>query len=109
MAIEGRASPLIGKVPKTYGSGRTCSSEECNTRLSIYNKYDKCSLHQPRKSIRIRGRTPSEIMENENVVQSCEDCISRLGSVFDETSKVLVDGVVHVQGVGGKATFCEGW
>lgn len=30
---------------KTYGVGRTCSVEGCNTRLSAYNPSTVCALH----------------------------------------------------------------
>jgi hypothetical protein len=30
---------------KTYGTGRICSVEGCNTRLSLYNPSNVCALH----------------------------------------------------------------
>jgi hypothetical protein len=39
-------SDLIhGRPLRTYGRGRTCMVEGCNTRLSLYNPTVRCSLH----------------------------------------------------------------
>ncbi len=35
---------------------RLCAHEECETRLSRYNEYSFCSLHQPMVTPRTRGR-----------------------------------------------------
>ncbi len=35
---------------------RICGDDECNTRLSRYNEYDFCALHQPMITPRTRGR-----------------------------------------------------
>ena len=35
---------------------RVCLDDECNTRLSRYNEYSYCSLHQPMVTPRTRGR-----------------------------------------------------
>jgi hypothetical protein len=39
-------SDLIhGRPLRTYGRGRTCVVEGCDTRLSLYNPNARCSLH----------------------------------------------------------------
>jgi hypothetical protein len=43
-------SDLIhGRPLRTYGRGRTCMVEGCNTRLSFYNPTVRCSLHDHRR------------------------------------------------------------
>lgn len=39
-----------------YASGRVCGEDGCATRLSIYNDGDRCSLHQPMETPRMRGK-----------------------------------------------------
>ncbi len=36
--------------------GRVCQEPECETRLSVYNEQDFCSLHAPMVVPRMRGR-----------------------------------------------------
>ncbi len=39
------------------GSGpRVCAEEGCETRLSVYNDTEHCSLHHPTVMLRTRGR-----------------------------------------------------
>lgn len=35
---------------------RVCHEDGCETRLSIYNEYEYCSLHQPMIIPRMRGK-----------------------------------------------------
>jgi hypothetical protein len=43
-------SDLIhGRPLRTFGRGRTCMVEGCNTRLSLYNPTVRCSLHDHRR------------------------------------------------------------
>jgi hypothetical protein len=37
-----------GRPLRTYGRGRTCMVEGCDTRLSLYNPSAQCSLHDHR-------------------------------------------------------------
>jgi hypothetical protein len=42
-------SDLIhGSPVRTFGRGRTCKVEGCDTRLSLYNPNARCSLHEHR-------------------------------------------------------------
>lgn len=44
----GRATRLeTGRRPKVQERGRVCAEDSCETKLSIYNKSDRCSLHRP--------------------------------------------------------------
>lgn len=49
-----QGSPINGvtfcgnaKRARTYPGGRTCGSEGCTTRLSIYNRSERCWVHEP--------------------------------------------------------------
>lgn len=35
---------------------RTCAEPDCETRLSVYNDAEHCSLHNPAMLLRTRGR-----------------------------------------------------
>jgi hypothetical protein len=37
-----------GRPLRTYGRGRMCMFEGCDTRLSLYNPTVRCSLHNHR-------------------------------------------------------------
>jgi hypothetical protein len=37
-----------GNPVRTFGKGRTCKVEGCDTRLSLYNPHARCSLHEHR-------------------------------------------------------------
>ena len=96
--------------PKTYGKGRVCSKEDCDTILSQYNKQDMCYLHQPVKRPRLRGKMPSEKMEQEEVPHAkCHSCGQRKRYLSDQytLTEVVIDGVRHYEGVRGAATLCE--
>lgn len=41
--------------PRTDGP-RTCAEPGCETRLSVYNDAEHCSLHHPVELLRTRGR-----------------------------------------------------
>ncbi len=41
--------------PKTYATGRVCSTKACKTVLSQYNRADFCHMHKPVKYPRLRG------------------------------------------------------
>ncbi|CAN5558414.1 MAG: hypothetical protein ACR2JF_07070 [Iamia sp.] len=35
---------------------RTCAEPDCETRLSVYNDAEHCSVHNPAELLRTRGR-----------------------------------------------------
>jgi hypothetical protein len=41
---------------RTFAAGRTCVARGCETRLSIYNASDACSLHEQIRPFIHRGR-----------------------------------------------------
>jgi hypothetical protein len=41
---------------RTYGSDRTCATEGCVTRLSIYNRSEFCWQHEPVRTFVARGK-----------------------------------------------------
>jgi hypothetical protein len=41
---------------RTFQPGRTCVARGCETRLSIYNRSDACSLHEQIRPFIHRGR-----------------------------------------------------
>ena len=45
-------------TPATTAGGdvRICAEDECETRLSRYNEFDYCALHQPMVVPRMRGK-----------------------------------------------------
>jgi len=56
-AIAGQAFGTGAERPsKSFGKGRTCKEDGCETRLSRYNPGSFCSLHEPMTVPRTRGR-----------------------------------------------------
>jgi hypothetical protein len=45
--IRGVAPGRGAKRAPTYAGNRTCGDEGCTTRLSIYNRAERCWLHEP--------------------------------------------------------------
>lgn len=45
-----------GRRPKTVDGFRVCAMDECDTRLSRYNRRQTCHAHTPVRYPRIRGR-----------------------------------------------------
>jgi len=43
------------RPPRKFPPGRLCAEANCETRLSIYNKGDYCSLHT-QSVVRLRGK-----------------------------------------------------
>jgi hypothetical protein len=47
MPIRGISPGRAAKGAQTYAGNRTCGHEGCATRLSIYNRAERCWLHEP--------------------------------------------------------------
>lgn len=47
-------SSLVGRTAENRS--RTCAESGCDTRLSVYNDAEHCSLHNPVMLLRTRGR-----------------------------------------------------
>ena len=45
----------------SYGTGRSCSTSGCDTRLSIYNSGESCAVHaRAAETARLAPRVPYE-------------------------------------------------
>ena len=58
-AISVRSLDDHDSPPRRFASGRLCAEFGCETRLSIYNESDYCSLHHLGVKQRIRGKKVS--------------------------------------------------
>lgn len=58
--LRGKAIKGISRASHRYSEGRVCKDDECDTKLSIYNKRDYCHVHAPIKFPRVRGRIVPE-------------------------------------------------
>lgn len=58
-AIRGSKALALPRANKKAPQGRVCAQQECDTRLSTYNKRDKCWAHAEMKVPRLRGRKPA--------------------------------------------------
>jgi len=55
LSIGGEVFNSHDRPPRRFASGRSCAEPECNTRLSIYNDSDRCSLHRVDLTLYMRG------------------------------------------------------
>jgi hypothetical protein len=55
-AIRGQRVLGLPRASKKSPEGRVCGESSCETRLSTYNKRDKCWAHAEMKVPRLRGR-----------------------------------------------------
>jgi hypothetical protein len=58
--LKGRRSLSGTRAPRVYADERTCSMNECSTKLSKYNRREFCFAHAPTKFPRLRGRIVPE-------------------------------------------------
>jgi hypothetical protein len=58
-AIHGSRPVELPRASQTYPRGRVCAHPGCKTRLSTYNRRDKCWAHAEMKVPRLRGRKPA--------------------------------------------------
>jgi hypothetical protein len=63
LRLLGSRPGMSGRRQPTYGNGRVCGSEGCETVLSRYNQSDLCWQHEPRHEFisAVRGRRPAEV------------------------------------------------
>jgi hypothetical protein len=62
MADEGFRGQSVRSLPranKQYTADRTCAAPDCNTKLSIYNKWEYCWQHEPVHTYIARGKRRS--------------------------------------------------
>jgi hypothetical protein len=58
-AIRGQRTLGLPRANKKAPTGRICAEDGCGTRLSVYNKREKCWAHAEMKVPRLRGRKPA--------------------------------------------------
>jgi hypothetical protein len=58
-AIQGQRPVGLPRASQKYPEGRICSFPGCETRLSVYNRRDRCWAHAEMKVPRLRGRKPA--------------------------------------------------
>ncbi len=58
-AIRGSRPQAVPRASQKFAKGRKCAAPDCVTRLSTYNKRDKCWAHAEMKVPRLRGRKPA--------------------------------------------------
>jgi hypothetical protein len=58
-SIHGQKPHGLPRASNRYPEGRVCAHSGCGTRLSKYNRRDKCWAHAEMKVPRLRGRKPA--------------------------------------------------
>jgi len=56
---KGAAIRSLPRPTKQYTTGRVCGREGCQTKLSVYNKWEFCWQHEPVHSYVSRGKRKS--------------------------------------------------
>jgi hypothetical protein len=59
IAIRGSRPQAMPRASHRNPQGRVCAEADCETKLSTYNRRDKCWLHAEMKVPRLRGRKPA--------------------------------------------------
>lgn len=54
--VKGSRPRELPRPNRTFEEGRVCASEDCGTRLSIYNRSDFCWQHTPVRFPFVRGQ-----------------------------------------------------
>ena len=55
-AIRAERPQELAKPNRIYSKGRICDEPGCESRISMYNRNDRCWLHLGLKVPRVRGR-----------------------------------------------------
>jgi hypothetical protein len=58
-SFRGQAVRSLPRANKRYQADRSCAAPGCNTKLSIYNKWDYCWQHEPVHTYIARGKRRS--------------------------------------------------
>lgn len=53
--LRARKIQLGGRRADTYGKGRVCTKNKCMTKLSKYNRKERCFAHRGPLPARLRG------------------------------------------------------
>jgi len=59
IAIRGQTPKGLPRASQRNPEGRVCAEVGCKTRMSTYNRRDKCWAHAEMKVPRLRGRKPA--------------------------------------------------
>jgi hypothetical protein len=59
LSIQGSRPHSLPRASQKYPEGRICAHPGCETRLSTYNRRDRCWAHAEMKVPRLRGRKPA--------------------------------------------------
>jgi hypothetical protein len=54
--FRGASVRTLPRPNKMYGPGRVCAASGCETKLSVYNKWDFCWQHEPVHAYIPRGK-----------------------------------------------------
>jgi hypothetical protein len=54
--IRGSRPRELPRPNRTYGEGRVCAEEGCDTRISVYNRSEYCWAHAPVRYPIVRGQ-----------------------------------------------------
>ena len=54
--FRGASVRTLTRPNKSYGEGRVCADPGCETKLSVYNKWDYCWQHEPVHAYVPRGK-----------------------------------------------------
>lgn len=58
-SIRGSRPQALPRASQQHPEGRVCAFPTCDTRLSKYNRRDRCWAHAEMKIPRLRGRNPA--------------------------------------------------
>jgi hypothetical protein len=58
-SMRGQKPQGLPRPSHQYPGGRVCSHPDCETRLSTYNRRDRCWAHAEMRVPRLRGRNPA--------------------------------------------------
>lgn len=59
LSIKGSRPQALPRASQQQPEGRVCAQPGCGTRLSKYNRREKCWTHAEMKVPRLRGRKPA--------------------------------------------------
>jgi hypothetical protein len=54
--FRGASVRVLPKANRRFAPGRTCAAPGCETKLSVYNKWDYCWQHEPVHTYIPRGK-----------------------------------------------------
>jgi hypothetical protein len=58
-SFRGQSVRSLPRANKRYQADRSCAAPGCNTKLSIYNKWEYCWQHEPVHTYVARGKRRS--------------------------------------------------